>query len=566
MLGRAVLNPVYHMHRRPNLLLLSILLLLLFSGCVTSTETSPDLGGVRTETPYIFSHRDASAFAATLEKHLSTVEEITPADIDSVYYQFSLLPREDLSRDDLFELKFLYEHWRNAVQSALIGELTVAGKPSDLERIIACLDVLDLAVDRDDLDAVGTAVGRFVDDPGFQQLREGFYDLVALQGDSKITRTLLEQASDRHRLVDGPDRWLKIPPSYKSAWPFERWQKHTDLTEYYRNKQGNVVYRGIELENGDVLIVNLQNPSEGLFSVALRDRKYSPHMAVYVEVTTDNGLFPAVYEMHQYGPRLVPLHIFLSADMVAYVEIYRHRAVTPDLTANLGGAARQLAAEEHGFNLLAGYEYSQEHRFLTCVTACQVLFERGGIYADYPDESTVAVEARSTLLTLGFDTTSYLAPTDLIQWSALALIGIVDNGYYLDNIARQLINERMSERIRNNALVLDNSLFKLFRWASGLILKDAPLIGPLLRVAFGFTEGNFPEGPAELLAFMELIQIDVNKSVENLIQLIEPALTTYPETTGFSIHGMLQNSRIQLMVDTAMEPTDTWFSDASSKR
>lgn len=537
----------------------------MITGCAGSPKTQVATTIHLVSRHYEFSTTDARAFADTAGDLLSDSAAIRPVEIQKVSKLFAALPRHQISKTDLFELKYLYEHWRHAVQAALLENARHPHDLSDLERIIASLSSLDLTIDLDDLKSIGVALATYKTGESFQKTIHDYANLIALQGDARISAKIHAkidlpfQTLELYRLKDGPDKWLKIPPSYKSSWPFEKWQQFTEFTQYFRDDDGDVIFRGIEFQIGDALIVNLQNPSEGLFSVALEGRKYAPHMAVYVEVRTENGIFPAVYEIHQYGPRLVPLHIFLSDAMVAYVEVYRHVKGPLRATENLGDAARMIAAEERGFNLVDGSDYDPGDGYLNCVTACQMLFERSGYPLEYPEKSRISPKTQAALKFLGFNANSFLAPTDILRWSDLMLVGIVDNGFYIDNIARSLINVRMHDRLANEALILNGPDYALFRWASGLVLADTPIFAPMLRAAFGFTKDNFPNGSKEMLAFMELLPSDVDRAVSKLVPPMASYLATYTEKPNFSMHGIMRDPRVQQYIDRAMVPADRWF-------
>ena len=544
----------------------------LISGCVSAPAIS-EMPARPTEGRYRYEHSRARAFADELESFLhgstslpeTAVAPAPTADtIERVFSAFADLPRSEIPRSDLFELKFAYEHWRHVVQARLVQSAVSARDDGTIDAALAGLIALPLRVKEADLRSIGEAVGGLAEGDAATSARERYLQLIALQGDSRVTRKMLSRfpisAQDEARvdLADGPDKRVKIPPSYKSSWPFQRWRDHEEFAEYDRSG-GSVDYRGVEFRSGDILIVNLQNPSEGIFTVALEDRKYSPHMAVYVEVDTERGRFPAVYEIHQVGVRLVPLHLFFSPDITSYVEVYRFEDQPPAWEESLSAAAQEIALEDHAFNLFADEEHSDGDHYLTCVTACQVLFERSGHLPRYPSQSTVASAAGINLATLGFVQPSYLAPSDILQWDALRLVGIVDNGYPIDNVARQLVNERFSVRLAGRPFSSGDARFRLFRWAGGLIRREAPLAAPILRGAFGYTRGNFPMGTRDMLGFMELIQIDLNRSVDNLIPAVADMLSDYGERARFSIHDLVLDPEAEALVDAAMRPVDRWF-------
>jgi hypothetical protein len=542
----------------PLLLLLSAAITLI--ACGTTPPYDSRLSGVRVA--YVYTHPLAQEFAHSLRDVLSAPDHITADSVTEVFDGFVGLPRNEISRSDLFELKYAYEQWRHAVSSLTIEALVHAESPLEAEELMELLLSIPLAISEDELLSIIASCRRWSDSDKYPMLLDRFAELVLRQGDSRWTERVLTTIEDGEfevpSEIDGPDKWIRIPPSYKSRWPFERWSQFPDFAQY-RRVDGNVVYRGIEFRPGDVLIINLQNPSEGVFTLALDGRNYSPHMGMYVDIETDQGLFPAVYEMHQFGARVVPLHLFLSDSISSYVEVFRHSAARPEWGRALSTSAKEIVAEDQGFNLFADEEHRDGNHYLGCITVIEYLVERAGLDPAHLEASAVSEVALAHLQPLGFRSIAYLSPTDVLQWEQLELVGIIDNGDYVDNIARQLVNERFSQRLADSPLRLDNGGYLFFSWASGLIIRDTPVVAPLLRSLFGHSKENFPMGTKELLAFMELIQFDVNKSVKNLTPYVVEALADYPTQASFSIHGMIDDPEMVRLTDAAMAPIDRWF-------
>ena len=534
-------------------------------GCATVKMPTIDSERLSSPGTYTYGHSAAQAFAEELSDSLS--EPIPAVAVEAVVRRFVDLPRNEISRSDLFEIKFRYQHWRHAVYDRVINAALEAATPTALQEQIKVLIALSPSVQIHDLKTIYENALPWAESSEFRTMIESFVELVMRQGDTRITREVFngqissldsEAASSN---LDGPGKRIRIPPSYKSAWPFERWSKHEEFSLYARGPEG-VVYRGIEFVPGDILIVNLQNPSEGLFTVVLEGRNYSPHMAIFVEVETEIGSFPAVYEIHQVGVRLVPLHIFLSDLVSSYVEVFRHKDAPSDWKDRLNTASLDILSNEQGFNLFADDEHRDGDHYLTCVTAVQHLVESSGVLPSYPAPNDVSPGTLVNMKPLGFEATEYHSPTDFLTWDQLALIGIIDNGGYTDDIARQLVNELLSERMDELPLRLDGGAYRIFRWASGLVLRQVPVAAPLLRATFGYSKENFPMGTKELLAFMELVQMDINKPVGNLKPVLNELLSEYTSTSSFSIHSLIEDPEMRKAVDDSMVPLDRWFSEA----
>ena len=535
---------------------------LLIAGCASVPSASVDRLSAALPITYIYAHPDARAFTSRLTESLS--KSIAAYDVAEVSRLFAGLPRSEMSRSDLFEIKFGYQQWRHAVRNISLQALLHAEQSDPVEEHLVVLSKLSQSVDVEDLGLIRGSLQKWSESSNYQRLIDLFIDLVLIQGDSRISTQLLDGLtwSDGSSVIpsdaDGPDKWIRIPPSYKSAWPFERWAQFEEFADYSRS-EGIVSYRGIEFRSGDTLIINLQNPSEGLFTLVLEDRNYSPHMGIFVEVETERGVYPVVFEIHQLGVRLVPLQLFLSDSISAYVEVFRLRDAPSNWTDNLSNSVLEIIAEEQGFNLFADDGHRDGNHYLTCVTAVQYLVAKSGIDLEYPDPSAVSPLILANVKPLGFQTSAYLSPTDILRWDEIELVGIVDNGGYIDNVTRQLVNERLRERMSESPLSLDGATFRFVRWASRLVLQETPVMAPLLRSAFGYSKANFPMGTAELLAFMELIQGDIHRSVNNLKPSISAILADYPYRDSFSIHALIDDVEVRRLTDKAMAPIDRWF-------
>jgi hypothetical protein len=534
-------------------------------GCASapSIASYPDAEPV---IPYVWTHPAVEDFADNLAELRISPDSLNVEGVAGVFEDFISLPRSEMTRDDLFEIKYVYEDWRRAMSAEFFYTLSETVRIVEAERALEGLLALPVAVGEEKLVSILNICLRWSDSDEYQRLLDRYRELVLRQGDSRITKRVLASADvtglEDSSAMDGPDKWIRIPPSFRSSWPFERWSKYPQFARYLRDAE-RVIYRGIEFRPGDVLIINLQNPSEGLFTMVLEGRNYAPHMGMYIEIETEQGRFPAIYEIHQVGVRAVPLHVFLSDAVSSYVEVYRHRSFQPEWGELLDASARQILLENQGFNLFADEDHSHANHYLTCTSAVEYLVEKSGIALTLPGPSKLAPTTLAHVEPLGFETAGFLSPTDIVQWDQMELVGIIDNGYFSDNITRQLVNERLSERLANDPLSLNSFDYRLFRWASELIVSDTPVLAPILRTVFGYTKENFPVGTKEILAFMELIQMDINKSVKNLKPRISKVLPRFLPRPGtrelFSVHAMIEDPMVRALTDAAMAPVNRWF-------
>ncbi len=162
------------------MILLIFLALSFFAGCAATPAVMQDPVAYDVYSPYDFKHPDAAVFADSIGKAIGTLDTISVDEIREVSVHFKALPRHEISREALFELKFLYEHWRHAVQADLLEDAARSDSLAELARVILRLSSLELAVNKEDLAFIGTALAKNEDDAEYQKALEQCISLVVM--------------------------------------------------------------------------------------------------------------------------------------------------------------------------------------------------------------------------------------------------------------------------------------------------------------------------------------------------------------------------------------------------
>jgi hypothetical protein len=224
----------------------------------------------------------------------------------------------------------------------------------------------------------------------------------------------------------GPGYFIPLVPVRRSRWPFRRWSQRPEATDY-RIEGDTVVYRGLRLRSGDIVLVNLAIDRDGLFTALSATRPTISHTGIFVMIHKDGRSYPAVLELHELGVRAVPLSVALSAKMVSYAEIYRLREPVPaDWSEQLSEVALEL------LNSFQHYDFNttqSDANHMTCPDLPNYFYGRTG-RERFPGNSTMAPETQPNLKKLGLQIDRFLSPDDYSSSERLELAGWIDNGHF----------------------------------------------------------------------------------------------------------------------------------------
>ena len=475
--------------------------------------------------------------------------------IDRINNAVIQLERNKLNRSDLLELRVGLSQWRLRGRQHLCKIALATQEPALFQSALESLIALAAVLPQETLSGLANQANRFSKREHTQLLQR----LTSLQGDPKkavVLSTLAIKASATDLM---PNFVPEIKASRASDWTTERILSTPALSRYQRDQQGHVIFRGLHLAPGDLLLVNLANPSEGLFTSFTKTTNYASHLALYVELRNGNHLYPCVFESYEHGIRIVPLITYFNPSHTHFVEIYRFRSQPKNATLKLDKAVISALAKPHGFNIHIDEAKSQNGKYITCTTAITRILLQAGFAI--PTQSTpIAPFVQSNLERLGIYARQFLTPSDFMHMPQLQVLGWIDNQHWQlklsSFLAVSLFNQAISTRILEPR---HDGAYMIYRFGSKNILQDTFVLGGLLRWFFGFTPDNFPAGPADGLAFVLRVEEEMDAAVLAIAEDFANNADFYLEQNWFSIHATFANTQVKRLVANHFSAIETWF-------
>jgi hypothetical protein len=544
-------------------LLLSLCWIGLFAGCATQPLVVPEgkfQDNALTANTYAYKNQDALRLSERIRQDLAAISPANDLgyDITAVYRTYSALNRNAIPTSDLLELKFTMQHWRLFLKAHYDKRLMDSQSAAEAVNLLRQMSSLSVYIEETFLDRIGRHLTTLSPDifKEHRELGEAFTKLAVLQGDPEITDRLVEMFGLKSFYqpglsLDGPRKKVDIVPSFGTDWSFDKWSKIPELSQYERT-DGKVRYRGLTLEPGDIFLVNLRNPTEFIFTAVTQEDNYTLHMAMYVEIEKNGRVFPAVYEIHEKGLRLVPLNVFFLPRFISYTEVYRFKNRPAGWAALLNTATQRVLREPHGFNLHADETKSRYNRFLTCTTAITYLL--GETKQSYPVAAgLISSTTQKNLVQLGVFIDRILTPTDFYRYPDLEFVGCVDNGFFTDHITIECIRVKFNEYLSTYTVKPGGLSYTIAKSAIELNRKRIFILEPFLRSSFGFTKDNQPDGPPALMSFYLMADEEAHNVFIRLHPVLEKELASYNAQTSFSIHSFIANPKIEYCTELAMK-------------
>ncbi len=406
---------------------------------------------------------------------------------------------------ELVELRLLRSHWAKRIAQALLLSVPIATSV-ELLQVSQILAALRTLLRRE---AVKSLIERQsqIGDASSSQAIASLLAEHALPEEARIGLQELGAHSDWFRRL-GPERISKFRPSRKTGgFDHAHWLLETEMTEvdFVDGNPDRVRVRGIELRSGDIGIVELNHPGDGLLESFLQEPGVAPHAMLYVtrrvrNPKTNEVLFqPSVLEIYEGGWRCVPITTALHPDFSWYSEWVRPmidgKGLRDDLGRSLSAAIDTM--ETFAFDFQArrvptgGYFPTDfGASCASCTNLLRVPFERAGIH-DLPYPTTKLVpNAAKNLAILGIpEIPGIHTPTNILNDSGFEKIGIVDNGEpeyaYAQAIVigRPDLPETFGGWMSQKVLQLEN----LPNWKSVTNWKSA---WESLRIRIGQSEGR----------------------------------------------------------------------------
>lgn len=305
----------------------------------------------------------------------------------------------------------------------------------------------------------------------------------------------------------GPMRISKFRPSRKSSnFDPAHWLGESEMTQldFVDGDPDRIRIRGIELHSGDIGIVELNHPGDGLLESFLEKPGVAPHAMLYVtrrcnDARSNRTLYqPSAMEIYEGGWRCVPITTALHPEFSWYSEWVRPKLDGQDLPDDLGRMLSTAIDEMEPFSfdflarrIPAGGYFTEEFEpsCASCTNLVRVPFERAGIHGlPYPITRITPIAARN-LGILGLpEMDGIYTPTNILKDSGFEKVGIVDNGEPEMGYAQALVigrpelAETFGGWMSQKKLVLEN----LPHWKS---VKNWKSAWEAFRVGVGQSDG-----------------------------------------------------------------------------
>lgn len=286
---------------------------------------------------------------------------------------------------------------------------------------------------------------------------------------------------------------------------FENWSKRSEFElSAYKSENDYVFYRNNVFQTGDILLTNQNTDGDGLFSTLLHREINFAHAAMYVLLEKDSKKYPAVVEMNEYGIRVVPLKVLLSAEFNTYVEIFRFKGpIVEKLASEISTQTQVVLKETHAFDI---YQDRSQNKFLNCARTIELIYHRSGIDIEL-GTSMYHHDTFDNLYVLGIHESigkNLLMPDDFALDQRFELVGALANTNFSDMIARNLVRARFQKIWRSN--YLSRNLFpkreQFYFKMINLIQKRNWQSKLLLRLS-GMKPDLFPYGPTTFLSLIK---------------------------------------------------------------
>ncbi|RZA09750.1 MAG: hypothetical protein EOP11_00645 [Proteobacteria bacterium] len=314
---------------------------------------------------------------------------------------------------------------------------------------------------------------------------------------------------------------------YQKNLSLDTWAHRPEFSlEAYEAAEEGVYFRGIKFTTGDLLLTNQDCDSDGLFSTLLEEQINFSHVAMFCLLNYRGKLLPSVLEINEMGVRAIPLKAMASERFNTYLEIYRLRApLSRAEKERINSAAITMMQETHAFDI---YQDDTQTKYLNCARTVAELFRSAGV-EPIPATSQYHPRTFRNLEFLGIDACaqkSMLMPDDFIRSQAFRIEGSIDNGRFVDVVARGLMRERIQEIWRTKFMDRKNfpTEFLVNRFVINGIKQNRWYAPGLLRAA-GFSRDQFPSGP---LMFLSLVPT-ANRLMKQGSRTIRRGLQARPE-------------------------------------
>ena len=488
---------------------------------------------------------------------IAKIEQLR-SEVEAIQRAFRSLPRQGCNVEQLVNLKFQMQHWRQRLLNLVLKYLESRQVPRNPEARVAAYEILALLEIKpapQDLSRIRRLVELETDSSVAAAAR-----LFAIWGDHGLLALVRAQiepslAAELVKLA-GPSRELPIFGNVPSRCTYERWSKMPDCAEYAFEGEG-VHYRGIHFLPGDFLITNVNRDGNGVYTAVVEPRSYGYHMGVFAILQENGRRLPAVLETYKLGVRAVPLHSFVAPKFSSFVEVCRLKSPPEGFYARMNEKAAGMPSA------IKGYCFDTEdpdRSYISCTTVATHLSELAGgptirAKSRYIQEPRV----QKNLETFDLVQPAFLGMADYLIDERVESVGVIDNGQFQRNVTRELLERQFVRIFRNFELDLSllPVMFALNRFGVRH-MRAGTWLGKLIGVPYGLNKENLPKGPEKVLAVIEIYEHIIAAAVKKADARLA---LLWDSSKLIDIDALERDHEIESLLKSTLGPAQIGFRD-----
>ena len=429
------------------------------------------------------------------------------------------------SAESLVQLRLMRSYWaKQLANEKLQPKFLQSCNAQEFKEVIQLLSQVRCFITKQATDALSATHSRV----GDQECASLLCQLLADFGDPIAVRSIVKalDSSGKYLRRLGPPVNINFRPIRKSRRSFAptEWLRDKSMSEveFIDGDPDHIRVRGIELRSGDIGIVELNHPGDGVLQSFLVEPGLAPHAMLYVtrriRDSGNNILFqPSLIEIYEGGWRSVPVTTGLSPHFSWYSEWVR----PPDLPEAVGemlskalDGMETIAFDFQSRRVPRGGLFTPEFGkpSATCTNLIRIPFERSGI--DWlPYETTpIAPGAQVNLAKIGIQIPDGIhTATNILRSKESTKVGIVDNGYPEWSLAQHLVNgrpehiETIGGMMSQREVLLENlpNWRSVGNWRSACeaakvtVAQSNGILGSVARTSFGYKKNAIPSSASD---------------------------------------------------------------------
>lgn len=425
----------------------------------------------------------------------------------------------NVTANTLVECRLARSLWAKRTLSALIGQLRSADV--DRKQFARAIDVISKLRTRITVPDAWVLIG-LQECRGDTTTGMRLAEAIADHGDPAIEAKVLMQLDRSGRCVTrrGPRPMPSIRPSRGSSrLDPVGWLQQPEMgeLEFVDGDPDHIRVRGIELRSGDIGIVELDHPGDGIFDSFLDTPGLAPHAMLFVsrriKVTGQSKplIQPSLLEIYEGGWRTVPVTTGLGPRFSWYSQWVRPPGLPDDIGVRLSkqlDTMESVAFDFQSRKIPCGGQFSSDwgQPSASCTNLIRIPLERAGVSLPYPS-TEIHPGAIENLNLLGLPGIGPIhTPTNLLNDSGFTHVGMVDNGFPELAYAQAMVVGRpdlphtFGGHFCSRPLRLENlpDWKSITRWKSAraaLMVKigqSDSILGTVSRKAAGYTASEIP--------------------------------------------------------------------------